>query len=157
MSRSPSRRQFMQGLGAAGLGLLAGCGRLPWQAGSPARVPRIGYLATGSTGPDAYIGDFQRGLLDQGYVEGQTISVEYRTGNGRLDGLVDLARELIGLPVDLIVATTTPAIQAAKQAASTVPIVMAYSGDPVANRFVASLARPGGNVTGSSGIAPQLS
>src|SRR5262249_17820279 len=139
-----SRRQILHAVGAVGLAAVAGGGRLPWQAQPPAKVPRIGYLATGTPGPDAHTGEVQQGPPEEGYADGENIVVVYRHGTGRLDDLPDLAAELVRLPVDLLVATTTPAIRAAKEATSTIPIVMTYSSDPVANGFVTSLGRPGG-------------
>jgi putative ABC transport system substrate-binding protein len=125
-----------------------------------AKIPRIGVLSAGfppgSADPAAFEA-FRQGLRDLGYVEGQTIVVEYRWAEGQGDRLPDLAAELVGLPVDLIVAGTTRAVQAAQHATKTIPIVMAVSADPVASGFVASLARPGGNITGMSLMAPEVS
>jgi ABC-type uncharacterized transport system substrate-binding protein len=120
------------------------------QAQQPGRVPRIGYLASGaganefSSRADA----FRQGLRDLGYVEGKNIAFEYRRAEGKLVQLPDLAAELVGLKVDIIVVGGNSAIRAAKNATTTIPIVMPHSGDPVADGFVASLARPGGNITG---------
>jgi len=100
---------------------------------------------------------FRQGLLDHGYVEGQNIVVEWRAAEGRPDRAKALAVELARLNVDVIVANLTPAVQAAKDATSTIPIVMASAGDPVGTGFVASLARPGGNITGMTGISAELS
>ena len=90
------------------------------------------------------------------YIEGQNIAIEFRWAEGKYDRLPDLAAQLVSLKVDIIVATGLPAIQAAKQATGTIPIVMATSLDPVATDFAASLARPGGNITGLSAMAPEL-
>ena len=122
-----------------------------------AKVPRIGYLAWGSPPPsDRYGEPFRQGLREFGYVEGQNIVVESRWAEGRKDRAGDLAAELVRLKVDVIVAFATPAIEAAKSATKTIPIVMGVSTDPVGTGFVASLARPGGNITGVSLMSPDL-
>jgi putative ABC transport system substrate-binding protein len=113
-----------------------------------ARVPRIGHLGR-QDWPPARRQGFAQGLLDRGYVEGENITIEWRWAE-RTEQLAEMAAELVQLKVDLIVAASTLAIQAAKQATSTIPIVMAASGDPVGVGLVTSLARPGGNVTGLS-------
>jgi putative ABC transport system substrate-binding protein len=149
-----SRRQFVAG--AAGLGVLAGCGRLPWQGqAAPARVPRIGLLTLVNSAP--HLDAFQQGLRDHGWINGQTIGIEVRSAEGQADQLSGLANGLVRLQVDLIVATNTPAAQAAKQATGTIPIVFTRVGDPVRTGLVASLAHPGGNVTGVSIISTTLS
>jgi putative ABC transport system substrate-binding protein len=119
-------------------------------------VPRIGVL-TFTQMTAALQEAFRQGLLDHGYVEGQNIVVEWRAAEGRPDRAKALAVELARLNVDVIVANLTPAVQAAKDATSTIPIVMASAGDPVGTGFVASLARPGGNITGMTGISAELS
>ncbi|MBI4587724.1 MAG: ABC transporter substrate-binding protein [Candidatus Rokubacteria bacterium] len=140
------------------LGILA----TPLSAGAqqPGRVPRIGILLPGSpptpATPLPTLEAFLQGLRDLGYVEGRNVALEYRWAEGKLDPLSDLAAELVRLKVDVIVTHTAPAIQAAKKATSTVPIVMAAVGDPVVTGLVASLARPGGNITGLSLLAPEL-
>jgi putative ABC transport system substrate-binding protein len=114
----------------------------------PARkVPRIGFI---SDTPGPYAEAFRQGLRERGYIEGETIAVEYRWAEGRHDRLPDLAAELVQLQVDVLVPVGTQASRAAKQATSTIPIVMAQIGDPVGSGLVASLARPGGNITGVS-------
>ena len=133
----------------AGLALLSGCGQLPWQAQT--KAPRIGWLGTTQDGHDA----FREGLAELGYVEGRTVTLEWR-GDGQLDRLPGLTAELVGMPVDVLVASGAGPIQAAIRATSTIPIVMAQTNDPVEDGFVASLARPGGNVTGLTGIAREL-
>ena len=156
---SLSRRRLVQGAGAVGLGLLAGCGRLPWQAPSSARVYRIGrfweqgleVLAT----PNAQA--LEQGLRDLGYVEGRDFYWEYAFAEGHYERLPELAASLVERHVDIIVIVGHRAALAARDATSTIPIVMAISGDPVASGVVASLARPGGNVTGMSSMSPQLS
>ena len=150
-----SRRQFVPGAGVAGLGLLAGCGRLPGQA-APARPPRVGVLGGALPAPSAQFIAFRHKLVELGYTEGQDITIEHRTAAGRNEKLPELAAELVRLPVDLIVAAGDPAIHAAKQANDMIPIVMAASRDPVDAGHVSSLARPGGNVTGLSFFDAQL-
>jgi putative ABC transport system substrate-binding protein len=117
------------------------------------KIPRIGYVSSdfNSTRIEA----FRQGLRDLGYVEGQNIVIEHRYAEGNLDRLPALAAELVRLKVDVIFAETTPAVQAAKKATTTVPIVT-VSGDPVGFGFVASLARPGGNITGLANLSPEL-
>jgi len=121
------------------------------------KVARIGLLLPGRAEPSPAREAFRQGLRELGYVEGQNLAIEYRWAEGRLDRLPELAAELVRLKVDAIVTVSTPAIQAAKQATSTIPIIMASSGDPVGTGLVASLARPGGNVTGLSLLAAELS
>ena len=118
-------------------------------------MPRIGYL-TLRAGPEAEDEAFKQGLRDLGWIEGQTITIEYRWAAGQVDRLPTLAAELVRLPVDCIVARSTPSIQAAKDATQSIPIVMTSVADPVGTGLVASLARPGGNITGMSGISPEL-
>ena len=161
-----SRRQLVQGAGVAGLGLLAGgCGRLPVQGQPPPpKVPTIGYLAPGfsdsaASPPPAAVenlGAFRQSLATLGYIEGQNLVVEYRYAGDSAAGLGEAAADLVRLPVDVIVATGTPAIRAAKAVTSTIPIVFAQTGDPVGSGVVTSLARPGGNVTGLANLNPQL-
>jgi len=116
------------------------------------KVPRIGFLsATPSINPA-----FLEGLHTLGYTEGKNIIIEYRSAQDKLERHPDLAAELISLKVDIIVTQGTPAAQAAKKATSTIPIVMATSGDPVGSGLIASLARPGGNVTGLSLLATDV-
>src|SRR5436853_226422 len=110
-----------------------------------AAVARIGRLEQSSSGTDAA---FRQGLRELGYVEGQNIVIEYRYAEGKAERLPELAAELVGLKVDVIVSGGTVAPLAAKQATSTIPIVLAAAGDPVGTGLVANLAKPGGNVTG---------
>jgi putative ABC transport system substrate-binding protein len=157
-----SRRRFAQGAGVAGLGLLAGCGRWPGQASPPPSVPRIGLLSGGRGGAVPSRDAFLAGLRELSYVEGQNIVIEYRSVAApadQYDALAfALAVELVHLPVDVLVVVGARPTQAAKTATSTTPIVIAFtSDDPVAAGLVASLAQPGGNVTGLSAISPQLS
>ena len=123
----------------------------------PRQVPRIGYLAVGTVASHGSLLEaFKQGLHDLGWIEGQTIAIESRWVAGQMDRLPALAAELVRLPVDLIVTTSTPVSQAAKDATTSIPIVMAVSADPVGTGLVASLARPGGNITGMSSISPEL-
>ena len=124
------------------------------QAQQSTRVPRIGYL--GGTSLAARTAAFQQGLREFGYVEGKTIVLEYRYTEGRVDRYPTLAAELVRLKVDVIVSAGSTATRAVKDATSTIPIVMSQDSDPVGNGFVASLARPGGNITGLSTLAPEL-
>ncbi len=136
------------------LGLLAA--PLAAAAQPPTKVPRIGILWPSPISAVAhYLEAFRQGLRELGYVEGQNIAIEFRSAEGKWERLPDLAAELVRLKVDVIV-VNTPAALAAKQATRTIPIVMAVSSDPVGDGLVASLARPGGNVTGSSMMAPEL-
>jgi putative tryptophan/tyrosine transport system substrate-binding protein len=100
---------------------------------------------------------FRQGLRELGYVEGKNIVIEWRSAEGKRDRLPSLAAELVRLKVDIIVTAGPPATRSAKEATVTIPIVFAQDGDPVASGFVASLARPGGNITGLSTLAPELS
>src|SRR4051812_34895073 len=152
------RRQFVVGAGAVGLGaagLLAGCGRLPWQGEPAPKAPRIGVLSESTDPGDADNAAFRQGLRDLGYFEGQNITFEWRAFDNR-DQLPELAADLVRRSVDVIVAQGTAATGAAKQASVTIPVVMAHSSDPVGAGFVASLARPGGNVTGLASLIGQL-
>jgi ABC-type uncharacterized transport system substrate-binding protein len=122
------------------------------------KFPRIGLLFTGeSFPPSPNVEVFRQGLRDLGYVEGKNIVLEYRYAEGKIERLPHLAEELVRLPVDVIVTATSPAIHAAKRATDTIPIVFAVSGNPLATGYVASLARPGGNVTGLSVMDYELS
>ena len=119
--------------------------------------PRIGFLwASSGPSPDARAGIHQ-GLRKLGYIEGQNITIEYRYAEGKFERLPVLAAELVRLKVDVIVTGGSTATRAAKEATSTIPIVMTQDNDPVASGFVASLARPGGNVTGLSTLRPEIS
>jgi putative tryptophan/tyrosine transport system substrate-binding protein len=124
----------------------------------PAKIPRIGYLSFNSASSQAArLAVFQQGLRELGYVEGKTIHIEYRHADGKLDRVAALAAELVALPVELIVTGGPASTRPAKKATSKIPIVMVFDTDPVGSGFVASLARPGGNITGSSTLAPELS
>jgi putative tryptophan/tyrosine transport system substrate-binding protein len=152
--QSTPRREFLRGgLALVGLGLLSGCAALPIGPQRQAPVPRVGYLGSGAQErADA----FRQGLADHGYVEGRNIAVEWRDSEGRSDRLPGLAAELVDLPVDILVADGTTATRVLKDATDVIPIVMAMSPDPIEDGFVASLARPGGNVTGLSSAGKEL-
>jgi len=127
-------------------------------AQQPARVPRIGFLSAASTSANAARNEaFRQGLREVGYVEGKNIVIEWRSAEGKPDRLSALAAELVGLKVDVIVSGGPSTTRAAKGATSTIPIVMAQDPDPVGSGFVASLARPGGNITGLATLTPELS
>jgi putative tryptophan/tyrosine transport system substrate-binding protein len=122
------------------------------------KIQRIGYLSGSSPSTSANRREaFQQGLHELGYVEGKNIVIEWRWAHGKFDRLPVLAAELVRLKVDVIVTTGPQATRPTKQATSTIPIVMAQDPDPVGNGFVASLAQPGGNITGLSSLAPELS
>ena len=121
------------------------------------KIPKIGFLGTGSAPAFAVrIEGLRQGLRDVGYVEGTSMTIEYRWAEGRYERLAELSAELVRAKVDLIVTHSTPASLAAKQATSTIPIVMALIGDPVAAGVVASVAKPGGNITGQSFFNAEL-
>src|SRR5262245_51779310 len=114
------------------------------EAQQPAKVPRIGFLGGASASSYAVrIDSFRQGLNELGYTEGKNIVIEYRYAEGKLDRLPALAKELVGLKPDVIVAAPTPSVLAAKKASATIPIVFVAVGDPVGSGLVASLARPG--------------
>jgi putative ABC transport system substrate-binding protein len=152
-----ARRHFVRGAGLAGLGLLAGCGWPPGQLQPPPRVPRIGILRpTDEAFPQNNDEAFAQGLQELGYVEGHNILIERRYAEGQATRLPALVAELIHLPVNLLVVGGTLAIRAAKDATDTLPIVMVIANEPVRQGLVASLARPGGNLTGLSQMNVQL-
>ncbi len=127
------------------------------EAQQPKKVYRIGVLERTSMELNAANFEaFRQGLGEFGYVEGQNIVIEYRSADGRDERFPDLATELVGLKVDLILARGTPAALAAKNATGTIPVVMTGIGNPVGQGVVASLARPGGNVTGLSALSTEL-
>ena len=127
------------------------------EAQAPAKVHRIGFLSPRSPTDNPHLLEaFRQGLRELGYVEGQNIAIEYRFGEGRPERLPALAADLVRLKVDVIVTGAPPAPEAAKQATSTIPIVFAVTGDPVAQGLVASLARPGGNITGLANLAQEV-
>jgi putative tryptophan/tyrosine transport system substrate-binding protein len=158
-----SRRQLVLGAGSASL--LAGCGRLPWQAEpAPRKVPTIGWLnplsgeSTDSLDP-ASVEDleaFRQGLAALGYVEGQHVVIEQRLTDQGESGLREAAADLVRLQVDVLVTRGLAATRAAQAATSTIPIVFASAPAPVGSGLVASLARPGGNVTGLANLSTEL-
>jgi putative ABC transport system substrate-binding protein len=128
------------------------------QAQQPVKIPRIGYLAAVSLSANsARTEAFRQGLRELGYVEGKNILIEWRSAEGKADRLPGLAAELVRLKVNVIVTGGTIVTRAAKETTNTIPIVMTQDSDPVLNGIVASLARPGGNITGLSTLAPELS
>ena len=150
------RRRKLVGIVALAL-TFAMCGAVV-EAQQPKKVPRVGYLIGAS--PSASLARteaFQQGLRELGHVEGKNIVIESRYAEGKLDRLPKFATELVGLKVDIIVSSGGTPTRAAKEATVTIPVVMAQDNDPVGNGFVVSLARPGGNITGLSSVAPELS
>jgi putative ABC transport system substrate-binding protein len=126
-------------------------------AQQPAKIPHIGILTTVSPSViSARIEGFRQGLRELGYVEGKNIVIEWRSADGNNDRPSALAAELVGLKVDVILSPGPTATRAFKEATSTIPIVMAQDTDPVGSGFVASLARPGGNITGLATLAPEM-
>jgi putative ABC transport system substrate-binding protein len=149
------RRAFVTGTLALGL-LVAPLAAEGQQVG---KVPRIGLLVTGSLeAPEArrVLDAFRQGIRERGYVEGQNLVIEYRGAEDRSERLPALATELARLKVDVIVTPATPAARAAQQATTTIPIVASVMQDPVGDGLVASLARPGGNITGLTILGPEL-
>src|SRR5215831_3474802 len=128
------------------------------EAQQPGKISRIGILhpeRPGDAGVEVLIEAFRRGLRQLGYIEGKNIVLEHRFAEGKLDRLPDLMAELVGLKVDVIFALNTPAARAAKNGTKTIPIVFTWVADPL--DLVASLARPGGNVTGLTTVSADLS
>src|SRR5436309_990714 len=119
-------------------------------------VPVIGFLGNGTADVTPWIAEFRRGLNEIGYIEGKNVAIEYSWAEGRYDRLPALAADLVARKVDVIVTTGTPGIEAAKSATSTIPVVFGGGGDLVAAGLVASLSRPGGNLTDTSIMAPEL-
>jgi putative ABC transport system substrate-binding protein len=120
------------------------------------KIPRVGVLGGQSPERSPFILALREGLRELGYVDGQNIALEWRWAHGANERFADLAAELVRLNVDIIVAAPTRAVQEAQRATSTIPIVMVFATDPVALRFVATLARPGGNITGLSVQTPEI-
>src|SRR5262245_52179630 len=147
-----SKRNFVFALSAIFLTL-----SFPSEAQQPKKVPRIGYLSNTDAATDSARAEaFRGGLRELGYVGGKNIVIEYRSSEGKTDRLPELVAELVRLKVDVIVATGPNATHAAKEATTTIPIVFTNHGDPVGTGVVASLARPGGNITGLSTFFPEL-
>jgi putative ABC transport system substrate-binding protein len=127
------------------------------EAQQPTKILRIGFLAAATPATAAHLLEaFKQGLHEHGYVEGKNTVLELRFGEGKAEQFPILAAELVRLKVDVIVALTNPVIDAVRQATQTIPIIMPAASDPVGARFVASLARPGGNITGLTGYSPEL-
>lgn len=128
------------------------------EAQQPAKVPRIGFYLDGpASAVSARIEGFRQGLRELGYIEGKNIIVEWRSAEGNPERRSEIAADLVRLKVDLIVSAGPTGTRALREATSTIPIVMGQDTDPVGSGFVASLARPGGNITGLSALAPEMS
>jgi putative ABC transport system substrate-binding protein len=141
---------------ALGATLLALC--VSAAAQQQTRIPRIGYLTVSPLSANVVrVEAFRQGLRELGYVEGKNIVIEWRSGEGKLEREGELVAEALRLKVDVIVTSGPTMTRAAKQATVTIPIVMTFDSDPVGNGFIASLARPGGNITGLSALSPELS
>jgi putative ABC transport system substrate-binding protein len=143
------RREFITLLGGAVTWPLAA------RAQQMGKVPHLGILNPGTTDPPATVG-FYKGLRELGYTEGQNIAIERRYADWKFDQFGKLAAELVQINVDVIVVMSTSPARAAKEATSTIPIVVASMADPVGDELVASLARPGGNITGTTFLGPEL-
>ena len=134
--------------------VLMACGARA-EAQQPAKIPRIGFVAANRPDTPSIV-EFRLGLRDLGYIEGKNILIEYRSVEGVAE-FPNLVAEVVRLKVDVIVVPNTPGAQAAKNATTTIPVIFINAGDPVGTGIVASLARPGGNVTGLSNLSPELS
>jgi putative ABC transport system substrate-binding protein len=149
-----NRRKLLVTLGAGALAFAALPGSFGQQQG---KVWRVGFLLPASASlSSSNTNAFLKGMRELGYVEGKNLVIEWRFADGKLERLPGLAAELVQLKVDIIVTAGSPAISAAQKATTTIPIVMATVGDPVGSRFVKSLARPGGNITGLSNMAGDI-
>src|SRR5262249_10726000 len=149
--RMSSRRDFITLLGGAA------AWPLPARAQQAGKLPTIGFLGGGTpTGQRTWVAAFVQRLRELGWVEGRTVTIEYRWGEGRAERFTEIAAELVRLNVDIILAGGTEAAVAAKHATSVIPIVFPSAGDPIGSGLVASLARPGGNVTGLSNLGSDL-
>jgi ABC-type uncharacterized transport system substrate-binding protein len=140
-----NRREFIT--------LLGGAAAWPLAAGAQATRPRIGVLVPAD--PEPFWTEFRAGLAEHGYIESKNIGFEFRSADGKPDRLRGLADDLVRLKVDIIVASLTPAVTAARRATTEIPIIMAAAADPVATGLISSLARPGGNITGLSTAASE--
>ena len=143
------RRKFIAAFGVAAFWPLAARAQQP-------KTVTIGILVPGNLDPTPFLSVFKEELRRLGYLEGQNLQFGFRTAKGKMDALPGLAAELVGAKADVIVTWLTPAVRAAKQATSQIPIVMAGAGDPVATGVVASLVRPGSNITGMAGVTAEL-
>ena len=127
------------------------------EAQQKTKVSRIGFLtATSASGSADVLEAFRQEMRKLGWIEGKNLTIEYRFGEQKRERVPDLAADLVRLKVDIIVVVATPAVLAAKKATTTIPIVMVNAGDPVGTGLISSLARPGGNITGNSGLSPEL-
>src|SRR5450631_1326261 len=148
-----NRRTFLLALGTIALGVPSSSAQQ--HSGKP---PRSGWLVpTTQAEWDGLLEEYRLGMRELGYIEGRTVETEYLYADGHFDRLPDLAAKLVEHKVDLIVTSSTPAIMAAKRATEKIPVVFAASSDPISTGLVASLARPGGNITGLSLMASDLS
>ena len=149
------RREFITLVGGAAAWPVATRAQQP--IGRTGNMPRVGILMPGPATYSAITLDpFYRGLKELGYIVGQNLAVELRNGDWKPDRFSALAAELVALKVDILVAWSTPTARAAKQATNSIPIVAGVMADPVADELVTSLARPGGNVTGTTFLGPEL-
>jgi putative tryptophan/tyrosine transport system substrate-binding protein len=148
------RREFIQILSSAAAWPFAAQAQQP--IGRAGNMPRLGMLMPGAAPSATILEPFYRGLHELGYFEGKNIAIERRYADSIVERLPDLAAELVKLKVDIIVAWSTPPALAAKQATRTIPIVAAVMADPVGDELVASLARPAGNITGTTFLGPEL-
>jgi len=144
------RRHFLTGLGVLLVSPLVA------EAQPAGKVPRVGFLLGFSPGPSREVDAFQRGLRELGYIEGQNIVIDYRYARGQVERLPELAAELVRLNPNVIVAPYTPPALAAKRATSTIPIVFAVVADAVGAGLIATLGRPGGNITGLTSTGAEL-
>jgi putative ABC transport system substrate-binding protein len=152
-----SRRQFLRAATVAGTAGFLGFGSEAAAAQQPTKIPRIGFLGGSLSATATRVEAFRQGLRELGYVEAKNIIIEWRYAEGKPDHEREFAAELVRLKVDVIVTAGSTSTRAAKEATATIPIVMTQDPDPVGNGFVASLARPGGNITGLSNLGPELS
>src|SRR5215813_15644852 len=149
MASPIGRRKFLALGGAAAAWPLAARAQQP-------KVPTIGALVIGNISPEEFWREFRQGLRNLRYIEGQNIRFEFRSAEGQINRLPELAAELVRLKVDVIVTWFTPTAVAARQATHEIPIVMAETGDPIGTGLIASLPRPGGNVTGLASVTAEL-
>jgi putative tryptophan/tyrosine transport system substrate-binding protein len=161
-SYSDNRKSAIQNPKWVGLALVIALtfalGAAVAQVQQPGKIPRIGYLAGASPSAIAFrIEAFRQGLRELGYVEGKNIAIEYRYAEGNFHRQKELATELARLNVDVIVTSGPASTRSAKETTSTIPIVMTFDSDPVGSGSIASLARPGANITGLSTVAPEIS
>src|SRR5262245_27007887 len=155
MTVTIGRRGLLAALGGAAAWPLAARAQQP--TGRTGKTPRIGILMPGPAAHSAAtLEPFYRGLHELGYIVGQNLTVEQRNGDWKPDRFLALATELVGLKIDILVAWSTPTARAAKQATNVIPIVAGVMADPVGDELVASLGRPGGNVTGTTFLGPEL-